>query len=459
AVWGACGSGAPGGSNNQLQFNNNGTFGGASNVIYTSATGAITLNQLANGNEIIYGTRATDTSPTGNLIHFQNAAGTADLFKVDASGNVMATSFTSTASGPFIFSGSEGSCAGATTGKDLLCLGDVTTHSAMLSLNGGGFVPVPQLAGDLGGTAASPQVVSTHLASPLPVTQGGTASGSLTAHGVLLGEGSGAFGAAGPGSTGQCLVSNGSSADPSFATCAGGSTPGGSNTQFEYNNNGTFGGTGNLTYTSTTGVITLNQLANGNETIYGTRSTDTSPAGDLIHFQNTAKTADLFTVDALGNVMATSFTSTASGPFIFSGSEGSCAGVTTGKDLLCLGDATTHSALLSLNGGAFVPVPQLAGDLGGTAASPQVVATHLSHLTQKTANGDIAGTLALSAATSVSHTFATAFKSAPICVLTPTSNPGSGQLWWVTATTAKVTANLITAATLTFNYHCVGNPN
>ncbi len=31
-----------------------------------------------------------------------------------------------------------------------------------------------RLTGDLGGTAASPQVVATHLASPLPATQGGT---------------------------------------------------------------------------------------------------------------------------------------------------------------------------------------------------------------------------------------------------------------------------------------------
>lgn len=33
-----------------------------------------------------------------------------------------------------------------------------------------------QVAGDIGGTAASPQVTATHLASPLPIAQGGTAS-------------------------------------------------------------------------------------------------------------------------------------------------------------------------------------------------------------------------------------------------------------------------------------------
>jgi Chaperone of endosialidase/Repeat of unknown function (DUF5907) len=42
-----------------------------------------------------------------------------------------------------------------------------------------------QLAGDLGNTAASPQVVSTHLASALPVAQGGTGLTAGTSGGIL----------------------------------------------------------------------------------------------------------------------------------------------------------------------------------------------------------------------------------------------------------------------------------
>ncbi|MGH9433462.1 MAG: hypothetical protein ACRD3T_18170 [Terriglobia bacterium] len=466
----ACATGGtPGGSNTQLQFNNNGAFGGSSNVTYASSTGVVTLSQLANGNETIYGIRASDTSPTGNLIHFQTAAMNSDLFTVDASGNVTATSFTSTASGPFILSGSEGACTGTMAGKDVLCLGDTNTHSALLSLNGGGFVPVPQIAGDLGGTAASPQVVSTHLSSPLAITQGGTGQATASAAfnaiapataagGLIVANGANSYGNLALGTSGQCLTSSGQSAV--WGACGtGGGAPGGSNLQLQFDNNGAFGGAANLTYASTTGLVTLSQLANGNETLYGTRSTDTSPTGNLIHFQNAAKTVDLFQVDASGNVTATSFTSTASGPFILSGSEGACTGATAGKDVLCLGDANTHSALLSLNGGTFVPVPQIAGDLGGTAASPQVVSEHLSHLTQTAANGDIAGTISLSSATSASHTFSNAFTSTPLCVLTPASKPGSGQLWWVTATTTKVTANVSATATITFNYVCVGNPS
>lgn len=87
STWGACGAGSgPAGSNTQFQFNNSGAFGGSANFLFNSATGQVTLNQGGNGNVSLYGRRATDTSPTGNLILFQNQAGSVDLFKVDVSG-------------------------------------------------------------------------------------------------------------------------------------------------------------------------------------------------------------------------------------------------------------------------------------------------------------------------------------------------------------------------------------
>lgn len=75
------------------------------------------------------------------------------------------------------------------------------------------------LAGDLGSTAASPQVVSTHLASPLPVTQGGNGGTAQTAYAVMTG-GTAATSAlqqvSGVGSSGQVLTSNGPAALPSW---------------------------------------------------------------------------------------------------------------------------------------------------------------------------------------------------------------------------------------------------
>jgi hypothetical protein len=47
-----------------------------------------TINQAANGNDAIFGKRATDTSPTGNFEHFRNSANTADLWTVDVTGTL-----------------------------------------------------------------------------------------------------------------------------------------------------------------------------------------------------------------------------------------------------------------------------------------------------------------------------------------------------------------------------------
>jgi hypothetical protein len=49
-----------------------------------------TINQAANGNDAIFGKRATDTSPTGNFEHFRNFANSADLWTVDVTGTLQA---------------------------------------------------------------------------------------------------------------------------------------------------------------------------------------------------------------------------------------------------------------------------------------------------------------------------------------------------------------------------------
>jgi hypothetical protein len=64
------------------------------------------------------------------------------------------------------------------------------------------------------------------------------------------------------------------------------------------------------------------------------------------------------------------------GPFI--GTEGACSSAVSGSDVLCA-DATLHAFKSSLNNGSFVAIPQIAGDLGGTASNPTV--TNGSHIT------------------------------------------------------------------------------
>lgn len=74
---------------------------------------------------------------------------------------------------------------------------------------------------------------------------------SYTAHGVLFGEGSGAFVSSVTSNVGNCLLSQGTSSDPIWASCASGSgSAGGSNTQVQFNNSTALGGSPNLTWVS-----------------------------------------------------------------------------------------------------------------------------------------------------------------------------------------------------------------
>jgi hypothetical protein len=86
-------------------------------------------------------------------------------------------------------------------------------------------------------------------------------------------------------------------------------------------------------------------------------------------------------------------------------------------------------------------------------------ATVGAHLDSGASNSDLDGTITINSAASATQTFATAFGVAPSCVIVPTSDPTSVGTWWVTTTTSAVTAHVHTSGTITFNYHCSGNPN
>ena len=101
-------------------------------------------------------------------------------------------------------------------------------------------------------------------------------STSYTAHGVLIAQGSSAFTSLTTASVGQCLLSQGTSSDPIWSSCAAGTgSAGGSNTQVQFNNSTSLGGSANLTWVSpalTIGVAgtTTGQLALASSTATGT---------------------------------------------------------------------------------------------------------------------------------------------------------------------------------------------
>jgi hypothetical protein len=69
----------------------NGVTGSGLVVLQTSPTVKdLTTGQTVNGDDSLFGLRATDSSPTGNFIHFANAANNADLWRIDITGTLQA---------------------------------------------------------------------------------------------------------------------------------------------------------------------------------------------------------------------------------------------------------------------------------------------------------------------------------------------------------------------------------
>lgn len=138
-----------------FQYNNAGAFGCVSNLTWTAATGVLNLNQFANTNETVYGKRFTDSSPTGNFIHFQNAAANTDIYKFDVNGNqtdlgnfnaqsvstgTAPASCGATSTGCYSATESTNTGVTSTAGEDYI-RADSATHTFRCGLNGGAEFP------------------------------------------------------------------------------------------------------------------------------------------------------------------------------------------------------------------------------------------------------------------------------------------------------------------------------
>lgn len=73
------------------------------------------------------------------------------------------------------------------------------------------------------------------------------------------------------------------------------------------------------------------------------------------------------------------------------------------------------------------------------------------------ANTDTEGILAVSASTTAARTFTTTWTNAPVCTLTPASDPTATGVYWVTTSTTTLTVTVKASGTISFNYLCFGH--
>ena len=157
------------GSTQCLHVNASGTVSGTGGDCGSGGGGSITLNGITSSTFTFAGSGglsvSTSSNPNTITYTFANSG------FVTAASSVTWTApqtfdATTTFLGPIVESSTgagsvqltEGACPAGSSGNDILCA-DSTLHALKSSFNDGSFFAIPQLAGDLGGTASTPMVV------------------------------------------------------------------------------------------------------------------------------------------------------------------------------------------------------------------------------------------------------------------------------------------------------------
>ena len=199
---------------------------------------------------------------------------------------------------------------------------------------------------------------------------GGSSSGAIS---ILPQTASGTYNFNLPttaGTAGQCLVSQGGGASPmTWGACSGGGggTPGGSDTQVQFNNSGAFGGSANMTWVSpkltlgaagTTGQFGIAGTTSGNvtQTVQAVAGTPTITWGNTSGTPAVTASAPLAITSSTGNMTCTTCGVT--------GSPLSQFAATTSAQLLGVISDETGSGLAVFNNGPTFIAPIL-----GTPAS------------------------------------------------------------------------------------------
>jgi len=259
------GSGTPGGGFTTVQYNNSGAFGGTANLTFDGTTLNVASVNVSTGNltfttttQKIVGdfTNATVSNRTNFVTGTANS--TTGIYALP-SGTATAASWQATNnSDPTNASKILIATNGSTDVQLVSGVNGTGTYLPLAIFNGGAGRFVVGTSGEFGigptatvsyGTAGQPFISSGVSAAPtygtLGAVGGGTGRATLPSGNVLLGNGTSAVAVVAPGTAGNVLTSIGGVWTSNAAVSGG--TPGGSDTQFQYNNTGSFAGAANLT--------------------------------------------------------------------------------------------------------------------------------------------------------------------------------------------------------------------
>jgi hypothetical protein len=176
---GGGGNGTPGGSNSQVQFNNNGAFGGSANLTFVSATGALTaVSFVGNGAGLTSITGANVTGTVADATH----AGVADSANSVAGGNVTGT----VANATYATSAGSATTAGTVTTN---AQPNITSVGTLTSLSVSGNVQGGNLRTE-GVVSALGRIISSgEIYSATQITGGNINGANIVANGYLCATG------------------------------------------------------------------------------------------------------------------------------------------------------------------------------------------------------------------------------------------------------------------------------
>jgi len=259
------GSGTPGGGFTTVQYNNSGAFGGTANLTFDGTTLNVASVNVSTGNltftttgQKIVGdfTNATISNRTNFVTGTANS--TTGIYAIPSGTSTAASWQATNNSDPTNASKILIATNGSTDVQLVSGVNGTGTYLPLTFFNGGAGRFVIGTSGEWGigptatvsyGTAGQPFISSGASAAPvygtLTPVGGGTGLATIPSGNVLLGNGTSAVSVVAPGTVGNVLTSTGSVWVSSAAS--GGGTPGGSTTQFQYNNAGSFAGAANLT--------------------------------------------------------------------------------------------------------------------------------------------------------------------------------------------------------------------